>query len=316
MTARTINDKTIILRPQKVGKSANIYNAFEDECLLKIHNVVVTKSKGTSMLGLFNISKRPLTELIHLSQFPQIEPNQTYIIRSFSTGETSPELSLSDASPIVSATIDVKGWEILYAYPLSSSSRYGNFRERSLSARAPPKVFAAEIAVLGLVDKMTGPAAVINTSTYRLPKNHRTSINVTLKALGQLGIYISYLTTSDLLTPDNLMVLLAGKPVPYSTVRVEQIEDSSRGASDDNDNDKNGKKWKRPRAQLEIDLVAAWAVIRRGGLVSPSDGDEVEVEIIISDSRIWYGREACMSTLLESKKPWGRERELLLDGIE
>ncbi|MCJ1457402.1 hypothetical protein MMC28_007770 [Mycoblastus sanguinarius] len=58
MAARTTHDQTIILRPS-VGKSSNVYTAYEEERLLKIHTLAGPTGVSTSLLGLFNVSQRP-----------------------------------------------------------------------------------------------------------------------------------------------------------------------------------------------------------------------------------------------------------------
>jgi len=175
MTARTTKGKTIILRPDCIGKTTSVYTAYEEERLLKVGTFVGGKG-GTSILGCFNVSERQLCELVHLNDFRGIEPGEDYLIGSFTTGELSPTMTLESEFPMVSLELEVKGWEILTAYPLQSFTLRG-----SQSIKDTTK-----LAVLGLMGKMTGAAAVVRSS-MQIEETGRLRVKAGLKALGVLG---------------------------------------------------------------------------------------------------------------------------------
>lgn len=175
MTAQTTNGKTIILRPDSVGKTMNVYTAYEEERFLKVCTFVGGKG-GTSILGCFNISERWLSELIQLNEFRGIESDEEYIIRTFTSGELSPMISRGSEFPLVLLDLDIKGWEILTAYPLQAFTLRGSRGVKDLT----------KLAILGLLGKMTGAAAVVESS-MQVEETGRLKVKAALKALGSLG---------------------------------------------------------------------------------------------------------------------------------
>lgn len=177
MTARTTQGKSVILRPSVMGKTTGVYTAYEEERLLKVGAFSGGKRTGTGILGVFNVSARILSEFVNLNEFPGVEINEEYIVRGHTTGEISEVMKLDDKNAVVSLEVAVKGWEILSAYPLRSFTlgRHQGLESSKL-----------KIAVLGLLGKMTGAAAVLN-SEMRFEKNGRLRIESSIKALGVLG---------------------------------------------------------------------------------------------------------------------------------
>lgn len=153
---------------------------------------------------MFNVSQRPLSELVNISSFPGIVKEQEYIIHSHTTGEVSQPMSLDNETPIVSVEAEVKGYEILSAIPLqtvmstSSSSPHRN---------NDPIVIPTKVGVLGLLGKMTGAAAVLSTST-NMTENGRGKfkIEVVVKALGILGVYIDTLNEKSI--EDDILITM------------------------------------------------------------------------------------------------------------
>lgn len=86
-------------------------------------------------------------------------------------------MKLGDKLALILLDIAVKGWEILTAYPLHSFT---------LSGSRGVKHQMTRVAILGLLGKMTGAAAVINSDIY-IETNGRLRIWTALKALGILG---------------------------------------------------------------------------------------------------------------------------------
>ncbi|CAD6578651.1 MAG: hypothetical protein ASARMPREDX12_008922 [Alectoria sarmentosa] len=209
MTARTIQGKTIILRPSVIGKTVGIYTGYEEERLLKV-GTFAGGVGGTGILALFNVSECPLSELVNLNAFPGVESGEEYVVRTHTTGEVTHPMKLDSETPVISLEVEVKGYEILSAYPLlvlPSPETSG------------PDPSAAKVAVLGLLGKMTGAAAVVRSAT-RLEKNGRLRIELALKALGTLGIYLS--TLRDKSVEDNVLVMISEKVVPARTVTIAE----------------------------------------------------------------------------------------------
>lgn len=177
MTARTTQGKAVILRPSVVGKTTGIYTGYEEERLLKVGAFSGSKRTGTGILGVFNVSPRILSEFVNLNEFPGVESNEEYIVRGHTTGEISEVMKLDNKNAVVSLEIAVKGWEILSAYPLCSFT-LGRHQELKSSN--------IKIAVLGLLGKMTGAAAVLNSES-RVEVNGKLRVTSSIKALGVLG---------------------------------------------------------------------------------------------------------------------------------
>ncbi|KAF2436751.1 glycoside hydrolase [Tothia fuscella] len=217
MTAKTPRGNTVILRPPHVGKSSNPYTAYDEEKLLKIDTYVGMAKTGTGILGIFNVSQHPLTEIVLLDDFPGTEEGE-YVIRSHVGERTSKPSTRKDGKAIITESLGIKGYDILSAYAVRRYPRDGN-----------------EIAVanLGLLGKMSGAAAVVNT-IISVEKNGRLKVWTSLKALGIYGLWISDLASRSIET--DLMGLMFGKPIPLDCVRKS-------------DTDPN---------VLEIDLESAW----------------------------------------------------------
>jgi len=209
MTARTAQNKTYVLRPSVFGKTVNMYTAYEEERLLKV-GTFVGATGGTGILGLFNISYRVLAELVNINAFPGVEKDGEYIIRSHTTGEISNKLKLSDETPVISLEVEVKGYEILSAYPLRSFTLRGSTGLQSSITR---------VAVLGLLGKMTGAAAV-NSTDMRIKEDGRLQLEVGIKAMGVLGIYFS--TLADRSVSEDVLIMMFGKVIPQHTVKINE----------------------------------------------------------------------------------------------
>ncbi len=175
MTARTTKGKTVTLRPSVLGKTTGIYTGYEEERLLRVGTFTGSKYTGSGILGVFNVSPRILSEFIHLNEFPGVEYGEYYIVRAHTTGEISTVMKLDDQNAVVSLEMATKGWEILSAYPL-----------RSFKLKSSQGPEGTKVAVLGLLGKMTGAAAVLNTEIH-IEGNGRLRIESSTKALGLLG---------------------------------------------------------------------------------------------------------------------------------
>ncbi|KAK0945799.1 hypothetical protein LTR29_002655 [Friedmanniomyces endolithicus] len=203
MTAQTPRGKTVILRPHRVGKAMDPYNGYEDLALLKVGTYVGPARTGTSILGIFNVSGQSLSEFVHLLDFPGTEEGE-YVVSSFVGGDVSPAMSKTGQSAMVGVELEVQGWDILSAYALRSFT----VKEKGV-----------KVAMIGLVGKMTGSAAVTGLDMY-VESNGRLRIWTSLKALGVMGLYVDDLEKRSV--SEDFMIMIFGKPVPEACVRVSE----------------------------------------------------------------------------------------------
>lgn len=227
MTAQTPRGKTVILRPHRVGRATDPYNAYDAQAVLKVATYVGFARTGTGILGCFNCSGQSLSEFVRLAEFPGTQADGEYIVGAFTTGQISKPMALSQSTAMVGLDLPVQGWEILTAYPLRPFALGSNKKE-------------VEVAMLGLLGKMTGSAAVTGCDVY-VEENGRLRTWVQIKALGTLGMYVSDLEARDV--KEDFMVMIWGKPVPVDCVT------------------KSGKVLEVDvaRAWKEMDLEAGWS---------------------------------------------------------
>ena len=199
MTAKTPRGKTVILRPQNIGKSMNAYSTYEEEVVLKVGTYVGYARTGTGILGLFNCVQRPLFDLVRLEDFPGTEEGE-YIIRSFG-GAVSEKMSRGGNGAFVGVKVGVHGWDILSAHPVRQ------FRAKSGNIG---------VAFLGLLGKMTGIAALSGSDLY-VEEGGRLRIWLSVKALGVFGLWVSGLSRRSI--EDGMLILMYGKPIPRSCVK-------------------------------------------------------------------------------------------------
>ncbi|KYK54695.1 putative galactinol--sucrose galactosyltransferase 6 [Drechmeria coniospora] len=274
MTGITPRGATVIFRPSVVGKSIAPYTGYDDNLLLKVgsyhgdipatlesrcggqrltENETGPAQSGTGIVGLFNISARSLTEIIPLSDFPGTGSFAQYVVRAHTTGRVSEPMKPGTPNSLVTTTLDVRGYEILCAFPLVSlkGHKHGN----------------GWAGNFGLVGKMTGCAAIASSRISQL-KNGRVSVKTRLRALGVLGmkrklrcdghglmkiagIYVSTLPTMTI--DDDIMTTMHDRPIPRHTVSIS----------------------KDAEYVLEVDIETAWKEMGlHGGQL-----DEVEVKI-------------------------------------
>lgn len=194
MTGLTPRGKTIVFRPSVLGKSIDHYVGYDDNSLLKVgayHGTYRTDLPnslstddanaetghavtGTSIMGVFNISARPLTDIIPLERFTGVLSSMRYIVRAHSTGVISKPVQPGLPASLLTVSLGVRGWDIFTAYPLEIF----HTEERG----------SVYLANLGLLGKMTGSAAVLSSS-FDLEHNGRMFMDTTVKALGILGMF-------------------------------------------------------------------------------------------------------------------------------
>ena len=119
----------------------------------------------------------------------------------------------------LSISLDIRGYDVLSAYPVSffDGKRYGR----------------VAVANLGLLGKMTGCAAITSNDISSLA-NGRVVVDTRLKALGTLGVYISILPRLSI--RDDLMITILGSPIAFETVAISEVDNHI----------------------LEIDIAKAW----------------------------------------------------------
>lgn len=210
MTAPSIDGTSVILRPSVLGATVDVYHNYHEGHILKVGSYTGRAQTGSGILGLFNTGNQEVTSLISILDFPGIPPEggREYVVRAYSTGDM--KAGPCDQSFLFSVSLEQRGWEILTAYPVQTL----NFSKNS-TLRTDE---AVHVAVLGLLGQMTGVAALVDFDTAAL-QDGRLRFNITLKALGTLGIYISNLDGKSI--ENNFIVLMSGQAVPIETVKIQ-----------------------------------------------------------------------------------------------
>ncbi|PVI03319.1 glycoside hydrolase family 36 protein [Periconia macrospinosa] len=244
MTGNTPRGDTVILRTHTVGKSTNTYNSYDDAALLKVSTYVGMARSGVSILGVFNCTQQPIAELIGINQFPGAEQG-TYIIRNHTTGQVSSPTSFKSNDAYVHMELPQRGWEILSAFPLHTFTL-----EHRHDATGPANI---SVAPLGVVGKMAGAAAIVNSDSYVDRETGRLRVWTSLKVLGTYGLYISDLKQRSI--EKDFMGVLFGRPIPAHCVSVSK-------------DDENVLEIDTARAWKETDSKAGWS-------------NEVAVEVVI-----------------------------------
>ncbi|KAL4733549.1 glycoside hydrolase superfamily [Aspergillus similis] len=237
MTASTIQGTTITLRPDIAGRTLDMYHDIREGHILRVGTYHGRAGSGSGIMGVFNVAKGAKSAIIPVDDFPGIyhdqkETAQGYIIRAHRTGRIVEGLYVSST---VSVALNERKGDVLTAYPvkaltLSLNPRdKDNDKERNMTtAKVSVNV---RVAVLGLLRKITGVAALVSSDIY-IEGTGRLRVDVGIKALGVLGIYFSCLQEWDI--DENFMVLVSGRPVPRKCV------------------------WKENEKILAIDVEEAW----------------------------------------------------------
>ncbi|KAJ2989628.1 hypothetical protein NUW58_g3376 [Xylaria curta] len=205
MTGLTTRGKTVILRPSVLGKTLDPYTGYHEDALLKVGCYHGKAATGTPILGVFNTRPHIVTEIIPLDSFPGVMPASEYIIRSHQSGRVTAVTDPESQAARLGVTLEVGGYEIFTAYPVTQFDSETNGRITTAS--------------LGLIGKMTGAAAIIENLFEFLPTGRVISIT-RLKALGTLGLYISDLPQMSV--ERDFMITIQGQPVPPCTVVIDQ----------------------------------------------------------------------------------------------
>ncbi|EIT78388.1 glycoside hydrolase superfamily [Aspergillus flavus] len=249
ITAPTTQGTTVILRPSLVGRTIDMYHDYNAGQVLRVGTYTGWARTGSGILGLFNVSENRRTSLVSLQEFPGIHDDYDtkYIVRSHTSGIITDLIKPIDRNALVGIVLEDKDWEILTAYPTQAFTLK---RKNSSDIREPNPTHAT---VLGLLGKMTGSAAIVSSDIY-VEANGRLRFDISLKALGTLGIYISDLP--DWSIEDDFMVTILGYPVPRKTVWKEGDDEKSK--------------------VLAVDILTAWREMK----LKPGWSNEVIVQAI------------------------------------
>ncbi|KAH9906133.1 glycoside hydrolase family 36 protein [Xylariomycetidae sp. FL2044] len=203
MTGTTPRGRTVIFRPNVVGKSIDqAYTGYDEDYLLKIGSYHGRAVTGTPIIGFFNTRQRYIEEIIHLNRFPGVIPLAKYVVRAHSSGLVSPVVSLEGPHPYLTVSLGVRGYDIFTAYPITQFDSETNGR-----------IFTAN---LGLIEKMTGAAAIM-TNHSELLHTGKVFVDTRLKALGVMGLYVSSLP--DMSLDRDFIVTIQGSVIPRHTVK-------------------------------------------------------------------------------------------------
>jgi hypothetical protein len=280
MTAQTIRDQTVILRPSVVGRSTSAYIGFEEERLVKIAAYNGRSATGTGFLGLFNCRAEGVTEVVSVSEFLGVEDMKDgVVVRSHRTGACSGVLksgSGGQEADVFAVQVDGHGCDVLSASPVYVAQ--GLKRDM-------------QVANLGLLGKMTGGAAVLGTGytvrsasasdaetgaehadeavsraiVARSQGRSSVVIKTSLKALGTLGLWLHIAAADGAASQskgididEDVMVLLEGRAVPrycvsFGSSQGEDVGHAGAGGRSDGEIEGVGG------AQvLQIDVAKAW----------------------------------------------------------
>jgi len=284
MTAQTIRDQTVVLRPSVIGRSTQAYIGFEEERLVKLGAYNGSSGTGTAFLGFFNCRNEGITEVVGVSEFIGGEAMKDgFIVRSHRTGACSPVLTVADHD-VFAIQVEGRGYDVLSATPV-------------FHAKEMKGLYAAD---LGLMGKMTGAAAIVFNTRYSIrpghsaiPSSNGTNgdghdysdeaasaaaiatklskrsgeekkylvVRSTLKALGIWGVYLLPRTDHAIDIDDDMLILLNGRIVPRSCVRLT----SGKGL--------DGAGEGGQGVVLEVDIAMAW----KEGKFFAGWGNEVDV---------------------------------------
>ncbi|KAI0545528.1 raffinose synthase Sip1 [Xylaria curta] len=205
MTGLTTRGKTVILRPSVLGKTIDPYTGYDEDALLKVGCYHGKAAAGTPILGVFNTRPHVLTEIISVESFPGFVSSNNYIVRSHVSSKVITATECEPQTIRLGVTLEAGGHDVFTACPVTQFDSETNGRISTAS--------------LGLIDKITGTAAIIENHFEFLATGRVLSVT-RLKALGILGLYISDLPHMSI--ERDFMVTIQGLPIPADTVAIDQ----------------------------------------------------------------------------------------------
>ena len=169
--------RTVAIRPN-TACAVGMWDRYADGNVLKVGTTAGPRGQ-IGMVGLFNIAEKEKHAMVPVSEFPGVEEGGEVLVRSHQTGQIFGPLKVEkgqskvNLEDLVQVKLDVRGWEILTAYPVQKVKTKDGHE--------------ASLAVLGLMGKMSGAAAVTRCEVQATAEG--SSIKIGLKALGSLGIW-------------------------------------------------------------------------------------------------------------------------------
>lgn len=168
MTAKSIAGRSIILRPDTLGTTTEMYVKPNSNRFLRIG----TTSFSDSLLGVFNLGDRTRVELLKLDSFRGMRAKSSYVIRKHTNGHLFGPFDSYESSTAVPVQLHPKGYEILTAYR--------TFTCNNVNA-----------AVLGLLGKMSGSAVRVSYRYHLVENDNVMHLEVGCKAVGMIGGWFS-----------------------------------------------------------------------------------------------------------------------------
>jgi len=162
----------VTLNPSGIATPLKPWLQYGDEGLCCLQNYT---TEGGRLLGAFNLAKSVVTEVLPLaSLFKGYEEKEgvEFIIRSYRTGELA---IVGRADSYLVAELEPGGWDVFTAVPVRTSSQQ------------------TMVANLGLLDKITGAAAVREWRVVDGEFEKECWVVIKVIALGTLGIWMSSL---------------------------------------------------------------------------------------------------------------------------
>lgn len=200
MTAQTPSGRTIALRPSTLGTANGVYHKYTDGGVLAVSTYHGAARTGSGIFGFFNVSlDKESKHMVALHEFAGVERDLEYVIREYKGNNISRIMSPKEDTAFASMSLGIRDWDIYTAHPVHT-------------------VGTTKVAVLGLINKMTG-AAALNKYEVKAASNNRVEVAATLKAFGVFGVFASDLDKKTV--SDHVMVVLNGKAVPAETVSID-----------------------------------------------------------------------------------------------
>ncbi|KAK7202454.1 glycoside hydrolase superfamily [Myxozyma melibiosi] len=231
--AETTRGTSVCLRPSRQALALDPYFNLKDGRLMYLTNFY-GGAGGFSLLAAFNINENDNAEFvepIRRSMFSALATDSEYVVFSYKTGNTaefSTSSNSSDDPALMLTQLKTNEWDIFTAAPL---------------AVVKSQFKTTKIGAIGVLNKITG-AAAIQRQQIVVPVTGRALLDIDVKVLGTLGIYISELSASGgMAAIAKLLITIQGLVMPMSSL-------STQG---------NILKIDLDSAWRELDLQARWS---------------------------------------------------------
>ncbi|KAI5296400.1 hypothetical protein KEM52_002973 [Ascosphaera acerosa] len=200
MTAQTPSGRTIALRPSVLGTANGVYHKYTDGGVLAVSSYHGEAPNGTGIFGFFNVSlDKESKHTVALREFAGVKNGLEYVIREYKGNNVSRVMCPEEDTAAATLSLALRDWDIYTAHRVHT-------------------VCGSKVAVIGLTDKMTGPAAVLG---YKVQATSQDAVEVSaqLKAFGVFGVFVDTLDKKTV--ADNVAVTLNGRTVPAEFVAID-----------------------------------------------------------------------------------------------